>query len=66
MKPIVLGALLALVLVLVPGLVAALLGAATAGLAWAVAQPPVLAFALGAVTWPRIRQRVARIPRSIR
>ena len=63
MKSLLAGALLALV-VTIPGLAAALLAALGAACVWAAAQPPVLAFALGAATWPRITKRIARIIRS--
>jgi hypothetical protein len=65
MRWILAGALLALI-VLVPGLAAALLAVLGAVAMWAAAQPTVLAFALGALAWPRIAASVRRTFRSTR
>lgn len=58
MKAILGGALVALLLVTVPGLVAALLAAVGAACVWAATSPPVLAFAAGALAGPRIAHLV--------
>jgi len=60
MKPILLGALLAVVLLFFPSAAAASLAVLGAVLVAAASQPTVWAFIAGLLAWPRIAPRLAR------
>ncbi|MEU6344466.1 hypothetical protein ABZ883_26360 [Streptomyces sp. NPDC046977] len=60
MKPILLGALLGLLWLLAPGVLAAALGLVAAVLVAAAAQPAVWAFLAGLAAYPRLARATRR------